>query len=116
MASGVPQGSIIGPVLFLAYINDLPHGFQSQVQLFADYTVVYTVVSSFTDAALLQQDLHRLEEWEDKRQLTFNPEKCNVLSVARSTNTIATEHTLHGQILKQLYSVKHLGVTIEQKL
>ena len=48
--------------------------------------------------------------------LTFNPEKCNVLRVTRSTNTIVTEYTLHGQILKQLYSVKYLGVTIEQKL
>ena len=62
VASGVPQGSVIGLVLFLAYINDLPDGLQSQVHLFVDDTVVYMAVSSFTDAALLQQDLHWLEE------------------------------------------------------
>ena len=86
------------------------------MRLFADDTVVYMEVSSFTNAALLQQDLHRLEEWEDKWQLTFNPEKCNVLRVTRSTNKIVTEYTLHGKIMKQLYSVKCLGVTTEQKL
>ena len=69
-------------------------------------------VSSFTDAALLQQELHWLKECEDKWQLTFNPQKCNVLRVTGSTNQIVTEYALHGQILKQLY----LGVTIEQKL
>lgn len=116
VASGVPQGSVIGPVLFLAYINDLPDGLQSQVRLFADDTVVYMAVSSPTDAALLQQDLYRLEEWENKWQLTFNPEKCNVLRMTRSTKQIDTEYTLHGQILKQLDSAKYLGVTIEQKL
>ena len=86
------------------------------MRLFADDTVVYMEVSSFTNAALLQQDIHRLDEWEDKWQLTFNPEKCNVLRVTRSTNKIVTEYTLHGQIMKQLYSVKCLGVTTEQKL
>ena len=116
VASGVPQGSVIGLVLFLAYINDLPDGLQSQVRLFVDDMVVYMAVSSFTDAALLQQDLHWLEEWENKWQLMFNPEKCNVLHVTRSTNQLVTEYTLHGQILKQLCSVKYPGVTIEQKL
>ena len=116
VTSGVPQGSVIGPVLFLAYINDLPEGLQSKVRLFADDTVVYMTVSSPADAALLQKDLQRLEEWEDKWQLSFNSDKCNVLRVTRSTKQIDTEYTLHGQILKQLDSAKYLGVTIEQKL
>ena len=75
------------------------------MRLFADDTVVYMAVSSPTDVTLLQEDLHR--------QLTFNPEECNVMRVTRSTNQTDTEYTLQGQILKQLDSVKYHGVTTE---
>ena len=83
------------------------------MRLFADDTVVFMAVSSPTDVTLLQEDLHRLEEWEDKWQLTFNPEECNVMRVTRSTNQTDTEYTLQDQILKQLDSVKYHGVTTE---
>ena len=83
------------------------------MRLFVDDTVVFMAVSSPTDVTLLQEDLHRLEEWEDKWQLTFNPEECNVMRVTRSTNQTDTEYTLQGQILKQLDSVKYHGVTTE---
>ena len=72
--------AVTGPVLFLTYINDLPDGLQMQGRLFVDDTVIYMTVSSPSDAVLLQQDFHRLEELEDKWQ-TFNPEKCDVLRV-----------------------------------
>ena len=58
--------AVTGPVLFLTYINDLPDGLQMQGRLFVDDTVIYMAVSSPSDAVLLQQDFHRLEELEDK--------------------------------------------------
>ena len=79
VTSGVPQGSVIGLILFLVYINDLPAKLQSKVRLFADDTIVYMVaVTNETDAAILQKDLKLLEEWENRSQMSFHPDKCNV--------------------------------------
>ena len=66
VTNGIPQGSVIGPVLFLVYINDLPAKLQSKVQLFADDTIVCMAVTNETDAAILQKDLKLLEEWENR--------------------------------------------------
>jgi hypothetical protein len=70
--SGVPQGSVLGPSLFLFYINDMPDGIQSTVRLFADNTIAYVTISSDADAANLQQDFDKLAEWESKWLMKFH--------------------------------------------
>ena len=74
--SGVPQGPVLGPSLFLFYINDLPQGLYSTVRLFADNTVVYLTVSSESDCSTLQSDLDKLVKWENNWKVEFHPDKC----------------------------------------
>ena len=79
VVSGIPQGSVLGPCLFLYYINDLPDGLTSTTRLFADDTIIYVTVSSTSHAEALQADLDRLAAWEAKWLMEFHPVKCQVL-------------------------------------
>ena len=84
VTSGVPQGSVLGPILFLAYINDLPKDIVSQVRLFADDTAIYLTLDSKSDSDTLQKDLDRLQTWEARWDMEFNPSKCQVIRVTAS--------------------------------
>ena len=114
--SGVPQGSVLGPILFLLYINDLPENVQSQVRLFADGTAVYLTVQDPNDSERLQSDLNVLQAWEKKWDMEFNPSKCQVLHITRSRNPIRYNYTMHGQTLESVESARYLGVDISSDL
>ena len=75
--SGVPQGSVLGPVLFLIFINDLPDIIRSSVHLFADDCVLYRNIHSLQDCLTLQEDLTSLGRWEADWQMKFNVAKCH---------------------------------------
>ena len=114
--SGVPQGSVIGPILFLVYINDLPEHVGATVRLFADDTMMYMAMTGARDAASLQQDLDHLAAWEEKWQMKFHPEKCSVIRITRKQSPDIYNYQLHGHILKTETDSKYLGVTINNKL
>ena len=116
MTSGVPQGSVLGSILFLIYINDLPDELSSQVRLFADDTAVYLTIGDTEDGKVLQNDLDRLSAWEDKWDMEFNPSKCQVVRVTTSRKLINVTYTLHGQVLEVVTSAKYLGVDISNGL
>ena len=79
--SGIPQGSVLGPILFLAFINDMPDCVKAQCRLFADNSIIYRTVNSQENAIKLQLDLDALHQWESDWGMTFNPSKCNVIHV-----------------------------------
>ena len=74
--SGVPQGSVLGPILFLIYINDLDDDITSKVLKFADDTKMFRKIKNDADRQHLQDDLNKLIEWSEKWQMVFNVGKC----------------------------------------
>ena len=116
VSSGVPQGSVLGPILFLAYINDLPEQVKSRVRLFADDTAMNLAISSTTDGQVLQTDLACLEQWEKMWDMQFNPSKCQVLHITRKAKPLDTKYILHNVELESASAAKYLGVTIADDL
>ena len=110
--SGVPQGTVLGPSLFLFYINDIEDKMESTVRLFADDTIVYLAVSSTQDAETLQNDLNKLGNWERKWHMEFHPEKCKVLTITRKSKPIVHNYTLHGNTLEHVETAKYPEITM----
>ncbi len=79
--SGIPQGSVLGPTLFVLFINDLPDVVIGMVQIFSDDTKISRTVNDIGDRILLQEDLNRLHQWSTKWQLKFNAKKYKVMQL-----------------------------------
>ena len=92
--SGVPQGTVLGPTLFLIFINDLPSYVKSPVRLFADDCVIYREIKSSLDASTLQSDLNNLHRWEREWLMEFNPEKCFVLNITTKRTPSKNKYSL----------------------
>ena len=117
--SGVPQGTVPGPLLFLTYINDLPYAVHhSSARLFADDSLLYRRIKDHQDQALLQQDLDSLEEWEHTWQMNFNTSKCNVIRIMpnKRRKTLTSNYSLHGQTLETTSTNRYLGINISSDL
>ena len=117
VVSGVPQGTVLGPVLFLLYINDLPDvAVHSTARLFADDCIVYRPIRNNDDTILLQNDLNKIAEWEFMWQMQFNIDKCFILRVGRPKHKLVHLYTFHNQNLSETDSAKYLGLTITSDL
>ena len=117
VTSGVPQGTVLGPILVLIYINDFHEYLQhSTLRLFADDSIIYRNIKSVTDTKLLQSDLNAAARWEEDWLMSFHPDKCTVLRVTSKKHPITHDNILHDHILETETSTKYLGVTLQNDL
>ena len=116
VTSGVPQGTVLGPLLFIIYMNDLPTSLTSHIRLFADDALIYRTIKSESDTNLLQKDLDKLQLWEEKWSMKFNIEKCKSLTITNKLKPLKIPYFLHKKELESVESAKYLGVLLQKKL
>ena len=115
--SGIPQGTVLGPLLFVVYINDLLDNISSNGLLYADDTKIFRQISSKKDAEELQLDIMKLEEWAKTWLLKFHPDKCHVLSLGKIENTKHTHrYRICEQEMEHVYEEKDLGVVFDSEM
>ena len=115
--SGIPQGSILGPVLFVVYINDLPESVNSEVMLFADDAKLFQTITKEQESDSLPDDLKSLEEWSSKWLLCFNPDKCKRMQVSRNPKFIRNNPlTISTVPIQTVSEEKDLGINIDNRL
>ena len=118
VTSGIPQGSVLGPLLFLIYINDLPDVVHSFIKLFVDNAKLYAVVKTARDATVVQNDLGSLDNWSEIWQINFNNDKCTHMHLGKDQEFSMYSMRQNGApvIINQVTEQKDLGVTINNKL
>ena len=114
--SGVPQGTVLAPLLFLLYINDIPNNIQCTLRLYADDILIYSTIQSTDDCNRLQHDLFTLQEWASLWQMEFNPAKCEHLVITNKQFFIQHSYKISGHTIKNVPSAKYLGITFDQNL
>lgn len=117
-ASGVGQGSILGPLLFVLYIDDLTETCSSFKLLYADDCKLARIIHTADDVAALQNDLNHINSWCENNTLPLNPSKCSSMTITNKvSNVVQSSYSLgNGTIIPSLNSTKDLGVIIDSKL
>jgi hypothetical protein len=114
VASGVPQGSVLGPILFLIFINDLDDSIQSRVLKFADDTKILRTVGTQEDIDGLRQDLINLGRWSEEWLMLFNVDKCKVMHIGYNNPRAVLK--LNNKELLAVTEEKDLGVIVDNGL
>lgn len=115
-SSGVPQGSNLGPLLFILYINDLLAQLTCPLLAYADDLKIYSSIKTWNDVVVLQSNLNVLTDWCRKFNLKLNINKCCFISYTRRVNIISSVYTLNTNILPRVSGIKDLGVYFDSRL
>jgi len=117
VTSGVPQGSVLGPLLFLLYVNDIPSLIHCKSKLFADDIKLWQPIKNYGDNSQLQNDLHSLEHWSEKWLLKFNIEKCHKMSIGHNLLTAYYLTGVNGaKQIEQVPEERDLGILITEEM
>lgn len=116
VSSGVPQGSVLGPLLFLICINNITENIKSEIKLFADDCVIYRQINSLSDTYALQKDLETVAWWCDGWGMNLNIEKCNHLRFTRKSAITQESYKIKDTIITSVTEYKYLGVYLTQSL
>ena len=114
--SGVPQGTVLGPLMFLLYINDIATGISSPLRLFADDCLLYRTINSVEDSFILQTDLELLSQWATVWQMKFNVSKCIVIRCTRSHTPVQYGYRLNNITLSTDNQHTYLGILLHKSL
>lgn len=114
--SGVPQGSVLGPLFFNVFINDVVSMLQVKCLLYADDMKLYATIRSASDCLRLQESLDCLSQWCNENQLSLNPLKCKVLTFSLSETTITHRYCIDNTLLGRPPTVRDLGVEFDPRL
>lgn len=118
--SGIPQGSVLGPVLFVCFINDLPNNVSSTLHMYADDTKVGRRIGDVSDSLRLQMDLDALVKWSTEWQLHFNSSKCKVMHIGRRSDHQPSQYVMRENgrevILEETTEERDLGVWVDNEL
>ena len=105
--NGIPQGSVLGPALFVIYINDILDNIASDGFMFADDTKIFKMIASRNDAIILQSDMHKLEDWSQTWGLDFNSDKRHVLTMGKFEDIKHTHrYTVYNQEMEHVFEEK----------
>ena len=110
--SGIPQGSVLGPTLFVIFINDMPNAIKNSCMLFADDAKLYRTIQTKEDASSLQEDIDSLVRWSLNWQLPFNVEKCKIMRIGNDKNP--QTYYMNEQPLDYVKEEKIFGPFIER--
>ena len=116
VTSGVPEGSLLAPLLFSMFINDLPSYMESGCLLYADDVKIFRKITSPADGLLLQRDLSLLSAWSVRWGLTLNPAKCKSFTMTLRRAPVQTKYFINSTELDHVSKIRDLGVTLDSKL
>ena len=116
VTSGVPQGSILGPIIFVLYINDLPEVINSHILLFADDTKIYKEVNDVNEQNCLQSDIDKMCKWSNDWLLKYHPGKCKSMRIGPPKDPEPFNYKINGYQIEKVEKEKDIGVTVDNKL
>ena len=118
ITSGVPQGSLLGPLFFIIYINDLPGiiNKNSSIALYADDSKLYRIINSPDDMSSFQGDLDKISDWCKENKMKINTKKCKIMRITRKKSPLVRDYYINEQSLESVHIYKDLGLLTSSNL